>query len=187
MIPDHLNDGYSSWVRGRIVRMLTPKDLNLAQKMCQEGDDFEDWLFSDPRVIGNNCFIDDDDKCEIFKRMTLMTYDVDSLKKDVQFFKDYPELSNRNCNMCRKYWLNHSTGEAVDRGDGKPLLRHAASLPACETDAGCAKGHWSNQTGISALGRSAIEHFKEFKNVGCPLPLCPVMRSNWNIMTEAGI
>lgn len=181
-IPPGLDDGFSKLVHGYVVRALTAKDIQRAKNI----EDLESWFFKEPRVYDCTGYLHPEDQMNMLQ-WACEGYNHQQVEEDVRFFIQYPELINRPCDLCRKWWYCHSSGKIVDRGDGQPLERHASAPPSCETDAGCAKGHWSDPYQLSMSTKKAIEHYQEFKVVGCPYPFDGVMRSNWNIFSKAGL
>lgn len=184
-IPSHLDDGHTECVRGYFVRILHSEDKARAYDHYKDGT-LEDWLFCEPRVFGINdvWHLDDETKWVLFQvAMSGKNCDL-WLKSEVKWALENHELSQRSCDNCRKYWYNHTAGTVVDRGDGQPLLRNSACPPSCETDAGCEKGHWKDPKVMSPRSKKIRDHFLEWRTVGCPVPHCKVMRTNWTILEE---
>lgn len=181
---NHLTDGNTHQVCGLQVRTLHESDAYTAATILREQghDEMEAWLFQEPRVFGDVSQLTDDEKCDVLRAMTAQSPDPDRLVAGVRLLINEPELANRSCDTCRKYWFAHDSGTVPADPDGKPMLREPYAPPSCETEVGCLKGHWKEQIALTGTEKQVHDHFLEWRHVGCPLPMCPVMRANWKIL-----
>lgn len=147
----------------------------------------EDWLFQEPRVWGLESGaqgLSTHTKMSILKAAFENAWSPDQIVIDAEFHASNPELSSRDCSLCQKYWWDHDNGVVCVRGDGSPMLREDYSPAACGTDAGCLKGTPTDQVGIQGKSGKTLKHFVEWRAVGCPVPHCKVMRSNWSLLSD---
>jgi len=65
----------------------------------------------------------------------------------IRLESEHPSVAFRDCNHCRKYLYNEvpsrDAGKPIlARGTNEPVPRPPRSLPMCEREDGCPKGHW---------------------------------------------
>jgi hypothetical protein len=109
--------------------------------------------------------------------------DEQNLREFLKLVKTEPLLAQRPCSVCKKYWFDEDVKKAVSR-NGQPLLRPEHAKVACETAAGCKKGHHENPIALSERNRKALWHYNQFRVVGCPDLEDDIVRRNWNLIYD---
>lgn len=104
--------------------------------------------------------------------------DMKNLRQSALLMMKHPLLGIRSCQLCKTWWFDEDTRKIVNIG-GVNARRPAHAAVACDTDAGCLKGHWSNPVELSDKNKKAWEHWLEWRSVGCPRPYDAIMRRNW--------
>lgn len=109
--------------------------------------------------------------------------DVQNLYDGVILELTKPQFAKRDCNVCKRLWLDDDTGKPVMKG-GKPLLRPVDSVLLCQTKAGCPKGTPENPKSLSPKNRLAWNHFRDCAAVG-QFPDDPIVRRNARVIRAA--
>lgn len=94
-----------------------------------------------------------------------------------------PHIAARDCDFCRKWRHNESTGKAVKAG-GQLCPRTVADPPPCRDprhESGCPKGDYENQKSLTWQNVQAYRHYRECKAVG-RFPDDPIVRRNAGII-----
>lgn len=107
--------------------------------------------------------------------------DIDNLYRGVLLAHRHPEVAGRDCNSCREWWYGPNGRPLVD---SQGLKRKRVGVVPCETQIGCPKGHYSNQTDLSQKNQNAYEHYLECRAV-CSFPDDPIVRRNAKIIRQA--
>lgn len=94
----------------------------------------------------------------------------------------HPEVAERSCESCKKWWYNHETGQIVTRG-GEKLLRPEGQILPCQIGE-CAKGSPESNRTWTEHNRLAAEHFVRCESVGV-FPDDPIVRRNATILRKA--
>ncbi len=177
-----INDGYTEEHCGVQFRRLLAGDRERVIGLVREDrfSEVEAFLFQPPYVFTDR-ELSESDRQELFSR--LMSYsneqaDLQNLIVGLQLYCQHPLLAVRDCGICRDWWFNEETGRIVRTG-GKDRRRPEHAKVACETDAGCLKGHHQNQKSLSPRNVAAVNHFTEWEQVGCQHSDCPIVRRNW--------
>ena len=176
------DDGYTETFNGIHYRRLLKQCREYVSQLVtfERWEEVDGFVFRSPYLIDSGT-IDKAMKHELFEQ--LMTNpdeeaDLQNLIDGVKLYCEEPLLAVRDCDTCKKWWFNEDTRK-IARYDGKELQRPAHARVSCETDAGCRKGHHLKPLGLSDKNWKAVNHYTEWKAVGCPHPECPVMRRNW--------
>lgn len=109
--------------------------------------------------------------------------DEENLRAVLAIIKKEPLLAQRPCRTCLKYWFDEDVKKAVSR-NGKPLLRPDHAPVACDTSAGCLKGHYEDPVVLSERNRQTMWYYNQFRVVGCPDLEDDIVRRNWNLIYD---
>lgn len=180
-----IEDGYSILVDNKYwIRPLTDRERRTLQGLLiQDTWEAEQYLMRGRVTTLSGRKIDVPEEEEERIGILLCTWpdehkDLDNLKQAARMAFQYPLLSLRSCQVCKAWWFDEDTGKVVRIGD-QNLRRPAHSTVACDTTAGCLKGHYTNPIEFSDKNRRAFNHWLEWRHVGFPEPQDAIVRRNW--------
>lgn len=108
--------------------------------------------------------------------------DAENLTEGLRFQIDHPGMAGVTCEACRTWWMDPTTGEISQR-HGEKLLRPAGTKLLCQTNAGCPKGTFENQKGLSAKNQQALRHYLECRATG-QFPDDAIVKQNARIIAN---
>lgn len=155
MIPDDLDDGFSYELQTGVVcrPMLWAQHREWKAAAAESPEDALRAILRPPYLF--SVFSPHDAEAKLIVQ-TVMDYPADVEQRDLQSLADSASLQTTNpgmsllqCDDCRKYCVDHETGEVQRQMNGVlKQLPPGCEVP-CETRMGCPKGHYNCPKGLS--------------------------------------
>jgi|19_taG_2_1085344.scaffolds.fasta_scaffold04025_4 hypothetical protein len=182
----NFNDGYTEEFGENIhFRRLLRSDRERIRDLVLDDKSYEaDKILFKPPYVFARWPIQETIKKQLFIELMKPQDEEANLRNlidGVRLYCEQPLLAVRDCKTCREWWFDEETGK-ISQAGGRDLVRpkkQSHGKVSCETDRGCAKGHYDKPKGLSDRNWEAVNHYVEWSEVGCPHPECPVMRRNW--------
>ena len=182
-----IEDGYTREWNGYYYRPLTKTAREFAIQFYQssdwEGLDF--FIWSPPFFFGDNDKLTDEDRRVLFLRMmddTGQEEDFANLKRELELLLSNPRLAIRTCGLCRRLWFDEETQLPIrNELTSEWEVRPSFAKPACETTAGCGKGHWGSPVEVSKKTKQVLRHYLLHREVGATEHMrnCGIIQRNW--------
>lgn len=185
-----IDDGYSVLVADRYwIRPLTRKEKRVLRKLLSEDKQEASHYLFDGRVTtkGGKEVIPDlleqQSVAEALVSWNTEPSDTANLREGASLYFRHPRLAVRSCSLCKAWWFDEDTHRIVQIG-GQNIRRPKHAAVACDTDAGCAKGHWRNPVELNAKNTLAFQYWLRHRATGCPKPGDAILANTWFWLEE---